>query len=78
MYSNGGYARLADIFFLGFQEQMAEDFEILKVKLGIPEHAVLPTDDVDAHRNPAAGIYAKLSGSFWGRMPIVSAKMRQR
>jgi hypothetical protein len=60
---NNGYAkwfeseeyllsRLPDIFFIGFQETLAEDFETLKSKLGLPSTLKLPTDDITAHRNP--------------------------
>jgi len=45
-------SRLADIFFIGFQETLAEDFETLKSKLGLPSSLKLPTDDITAHRNP--------------------------
>ncbi|MBW4652811.1 MAG: sulfotransferase family 2 domain-containing protein [Kaiparowitsia implicata GSE-PSE-MK54-09C] len=45
-------SRLADIAFIGFQERLAADFEVLKRKLGLPDHATLPSDDVQAHRNP--------------------------
>ena len=45
-------SRLPDILFIGFQERLTEDFEIIKSKLGIPANASLPTDDIQAHRNP--------------------------
>jgi hypothetical protein len=45
-------SRLPDIFFIGFQETLAADFERLRAKLGIPEPLRLPTDDRLAHRNP--------------------------
>jgi hypothetical protein len=45
-------SRLADIFFIGFQETLARDFEILKAKLALPESLALPRDEIDAHRNP--------------------------
>ncbi len=44
--------RLSDFFFIGFQESLVEDFDILKSKLGLPENAELPNDDILAHRNP--------------------------
>ncbi len=44
--------RKNDIFFIGFQEQLDDDFIKLKEKLNIPEHIVLPHDDVTAHKNP--------------------------
>ncbi len=45
-------SRLADIAFIGFQKRLAADFEVLKGKLGLPDHATLPSSDVQAHRNP--------------------------
>ena len=45
-------SRLSDMLFVGFQERLGEDFEILKSKLGLPENAKLPDDDIRAHRNP--------------------------
>lgn len=45
--------RLADVFFIGFQERLDEDFERLKRELGLPEDARLPRGDVDAHQTPA-------------------------
>lgn len=45
-------SRLPDIFFIGFQENLTEDFEGLKSKLGLPSSVELPTDDKNAHRNP--------------------------
>ena len=45
-------SRLPDIFFAGFQEHLAEDFEILRSKLGLPECIKLPSEDIQAHRNP--------------------------
>lgn len=43
--------RLPDIFFIGFQETLTEDFEALKSKLDIPGTLKLPYDDVLAHKN---------------------------
>jgi len=45
-------SRQADIFFIAFQERLAEDFEILKEILECPDSAALPKDDIKAHRNP--------------------------
>ena len=45
-------SRRADIFFIAFQDQLTDDFEILKEKLGCPACASLPSDDIKAHRNP--------------------------
>jgi hypothetical protein len=45
-------ARQADIFFVGFQEQLDDDFSALKRKLKLPRDARLPVDDVHAHKSP--------------------------
>jgi hypothetical protein len=45
-------ARLPDIFFVGFQESLAEDFTRLRVMLDLPETAALPKDEIKAHKNP--------------------------
>jgi hypothetical protein len=45
-------SRAADIFFVGFQERLNEDFEAVKSQLGLPADMKLPADDVQAHRNP--------------------------
>lgn len=45
--------RWADVFFVGFQETLTEDFEALKAKLGLRLDIRLPSDDVQAHRTPA-------------------------
>jgi hypothetical protein len=45
-------SRLADLFFVGFQESLDRDFERLKRKLALPMGLALPTDEVKAHRNP--------------------------
>jgi len=46
-------SRVADIFFVGFQERLTEDFEAVKARLALPPATSLPADDVQAHRNPA-------------------------
>jgi len=46
--------RLSDVFFVGFQERLDEDFELLKRKLGLAPEARLPTDPVAAHRSADA------------------------
>lgn len=46
------HSRLCDIFFIGFQENLSEDFNLLKLKLGLPKSLELPTDDIQAHKNP--------------------------
>jgi len=45
-------ARADDLFFVGFQERLDEDFEMLKEKLGLPAAASLPRGDTEAHRTP--------------------------
>lgn len=46
--------RLRDVFFIGFQERLDADFDLLKRKLGLPADAQLPSDDAKAHRTPAS------------------------
>jgi len=45
-------SRVQDLFFIGFQESLAGDFEILKSRLGLPRRSALPNDEVKAHVNP--------------------------
>jgi O-antigen biosynthesis protein len=54
-------ARLADVFFIGLQDRLDEDFEILKAKLGLPHDARLPRDETIAHKAPAE-LQSQLSG----------------
>jgi len=53
-YINCAYfeSRSNDILFVGFQESLESDFSKLKKILEIPKDALLPTDDVNAHKNP--------------------------
>jgi len=44
--------RLDDVFFIAFQEQLDDDFVLLRKKLGLPDGARLPQDDTVAHRSP--------------------------
>ncbi len=44
--------RRADILFIGFQENLFKDFEILKSKLNLPDNLKLPEDDLYSHRSP--------------------------
>jgi len=46
-------SRLSDILLVGFQENLSEDFERLKLKLGLSENVRLPTDEINAHKNPS-------------------------
>ncbi len=47
-------SRLADVFFIGFQERFDADFELLKAKLLLPTSVQLPKGDVESHRAPDA------------------------
>jgi hypothetical protein len=51
--------RLPDVFFIGFQERLDEDFELLKKKLGLPPDADLPRGEA-AHQTPP-GFETRLS-----------------
>jgi hypothetical protein len=46
-------SRLPEIFYIGFQETLNEDFEHLKQKLSLPAPLRISDDEVAAHRNPA-------------------------
>jgi Sulfotransferase family len=46
-------SRLPDIFYIGFQETLEQDFERLKHKLGLPPDLRLSEDETLAHRRPA-------------------------
>lgn len=45
-------SRKEDIIFVGSQESLSRDFEVMKSKLGVSGEVVLPKDDLNAHRNP--------------------------
>jgi hypothetical protein len=45
-------ARVPDLFFIGFQERLDDDFELLKERLALPVEAELPRGD-EAHQAPA-------------------------
>lgn len=60
-------SRKSDIFFIGSQEHLTEDFETLKRKLLLPELARLPDDEISAHRNPAA-VDKKLTAEAVGNL----------
>jgi len=47
-------SRLPDVLFIGFQERLDKDFEILRKVLELPSDLALPKNDVEAHRNPGA------------------------
>jgi hypothetical protein len=44
--------RLGDVLFIGSQERIDADFSALCVQLGFAADTALPTDPVQAHRNP--------------------------
>lgn len=46
-------ARLSDVFFIGLQDRLDEDFELLKGKLDLPREVRLPGDERASHRTPA-------------------------
>lgn len=45
--------RLPDVFFIGLQDRLDEDFELLKRKLGLPGDLRMPGDETVAHKTPA-------------------------
>lgn len=45
-------SRFPDILYIGRQENLSADFQVMKNLLGLPAAADLPNDDVQAHRNP--------------------------
>ncbi len=47
-------SRAADIFFIGLQERLADDFALVRSRLSLSGDVRLPEDDVGAHRNPAS------------------------
>ena len=53
-------ARLADVFFIGLQDRLDDDFELLKRKLALPAAATMPRDETVAHKTPA-GFQSQLS-----------------
>ena len=44
-------SRRSDILFIGFQENLTQDFKILKSKLNLPDNIKLPEDDLNSHRS---------------------------
>jgi len=46
-------ARLGDLFFIGLQDRLDDDFELLKTKLGLPPETLLPRDETTAHKSPS-------------------------
>jgi len=45
--------RLDDLFFIGLQDRLDDDFELLRQKLGLPEEVHLPRDATVAHKTPS-------------------------
>ena len=58
-------SRVQDLFFIGFQETLAGDSEILKSKLGLPGRLALPDDAAKAHATPP-GLDRWLRGRLLG------------
>jgi hypothetical protein len=46
-------ARLQDLFFIGLQDRLDEDFELLREKLDLPPEAQMPSNEQVAHKTPA-------------------------
>jgi len=53
-------ARLDNVFFIGLQDRLDDDFEALKRKLGLGVDVRLPRDETVAHKTPA-GFESQLS-----------------
>jgi hypothetical protein len=53
-------ARLEDVFFIGLQDRLDDDFEALKHKLGLGADVRMPRDETVAHKTPA-GFESQLS-----------------
>ena len=47
-------SRLDDLFFIGFQEHLREDFELLKSRLWLPSDRMLPDGRRPDPREPVA------------------------
>jgi hypothetical protein len=53
-------ARLGDVFFIGLQDRLDDDFEALKRKLGLGGDVRMPRDEMVAHKTPV-GFDSQLS-----------------
>ena len=53
-------ARLGDVFFIGLQDRLDDDFEALKRKLGLGDDVRMPRDELVAHKTPT-GFDSQLS-----------------
>jgi Sulfotransferase family len=47
-------ARVGDLFFIGLQDRLDDDFEALKRKLGLGNDVRMPRDETAAHKTPAS------------------------
>ena len=52
--------RLDDLFFVGLQDRLDADFELLRQKLGLPDEVRMPRDEKVAHKTPS-GYEGRLS-----------------
>jgi hypothetical protein len=52
--------RLDDLFFIGLQDSLDDDFEELRRRLGLPDDAQMPRDETVAHKTPE-GFESQLS-----------------
>jgi Sulfotransferase family len=52
--------RFEDLFFVGLQDRLDDDFEALKRKLGLGAHVRMPRDETVAHKTPV-GFESQLS-----------------
>jgi hypothetical protein len=55
-------SRAADVWFVGRQEELDEDFQRVRAALSLPDEVTLPRDDVGAHRSPT-GLDTDLSSA---------------
>ena len=49
-------SRIADIFFVGTQERLFSDFELLRKLIGLPPTVSLPKDEIAAHCTPRGAL----------------------
>jgi len=47
-------SRIDDLFFIGFQESLETDFQVLKQKLDLPKDLSLPESNLLSHKNPTS------------------------
>jgi hypothetical protein len=58
-------SRLESAVFVGLQEHLSDDFEILKERLALPAHIALPQDPIAAHQTPSG--FSTTLGAEGGR-----------